>query len=212
MSGQAGTVLDGGTPESASATPERHPHALRRGRLRVAGDHPQVVRERVHPRERPAPVVDRRASRRYRRGSLVEHRHPVRSRVVGSLARRAAGAQRVIGRERVRRAVADERVLVRCTGSAREDNRVVGRPVAEAAALDEVDADQVGPRDAGFRARPPAAACERDRPEETGDERSPGHDDEQSPHSDPPFPYGRRQPSESAIPALRFLVQSVTRP
>ena len=62
-------------------------------------------------------------------------------------ARRPARAQRAEVRERARRPVADERVLVRRARLAREDDRVVRRLVREAAVLDEVDADEVGARD-----------------------------------------------------------------
>ena len=65
----------------------------------------------------------------------------------GLHARRSARAQRAVARERVRRAVADERVLVRGAWLARVHDRVVGRLVRVAAVLDEVDADESGPRD-----------------------------------------------------------------
>ena len=80
------------------------------------------------------------------------------------MAGRAAGEQRLQRRGRVRPRVADERVVVRGTGLAEEDDRVVGRAMAERARRDEVDAAE--PRDA--RASLPVVAGERGRDEQHG--------------------------------------------
>ena len=143
VSGQVGTVAERSSPDRETAAPRRHAHPLRARRGCVARDHAQVVRERAHLGERPAPVVDGRALREDRRRALVERRHPVRGRVVGAHARRCARAQRAEVGERARRAVPDERVLMRRTRLAGEDDRVVRRLVREAAVLDEVDADEI---------------------------------------------------------------------
>ena len=151
-----------------TAVPVRDPEVLRARRLGVAGDHAQVVRERVHRGGRAAAVVDGRARRQDLRRALVERGDPVRRRVGPLHARGGARPERSERREGVRRRVAGERVLMRETRLARIDDRVVRGLMAVAAALDEIDALEIG-----AQSRCPAhlrlPARERGWPEDGGD-------------------------------------------
>ena len=84
--------------------------------------------------------VDLGMIRRYRHAVHEERRRPVRGGVPRPHARRAAREQRVERRGGGRARVSDERMVVGRTGLAEEDERVVGRPVAERARADEVHA------------------------------------------------------------------------
>jgi hypothetical protein len=69
-------------------------------------------------------------------------------------------------------------VVVRRAGLAREHDRVVGRAVAQAAVLDEVDAAEIAPRDARLAVLPRLARESRGA-EERGEERhDPRHEDQ----------------------------------
>ena len=187
-----------------AAVPVRDPEVLRARRLRVARDHAQVVRERVHRGGRAAAVVDGRAHGQDLRRALVERGNPVRRRVGPLHARGGARPERPERREGVRRRVAGERVLMREARLARIDDRVVRGLVAVAAALDEVDALEIGAQHvSAAQLRLPAR--ERGRPEDGGDgERDcAGGDQNDSLHDDSLLRL--RLPDESSHRAVGFL-------
>ena len=121
-----------------AAVPVGHLQALRPPGARVAPDHAQSGRERPDRARREAAVVDRRSERLHRLVVQEERRRPVGGGVGLRPAGRPVCPERRERRERVRRDVADERVVVRQPGLPGEDDRVVPRAVAEAADADEI--------------------------------------------------------------------------
>ena len=170
-----------------AAVPERDLPALRRGRLRVAGDHLEAGRRRGDPLEGLPPVVDRRPRRRDGVSVDVQRRHPVRRRLRRAAACRPAAEQRVGRRERVRRPVAHEAVVVGRARRVHEHDRVVGVAMAERAVADEVHALQSPQHGRAVRLAHLARLLLRD-----GGGRERGHsaaasaDHERDPHPEPP--------------------------
>ncbi len=135
------------------AVPVGDAERLRRDGVRVAGDDAQAGREGADRGGGEAAVVDDRAERQHRPAVRVEGRRPVRGGVGPRLTRPRGGAERRERREGVRRAVADEGVVVREPRLAREDDRVVGRMVAVGAGADEGGGGTGGTDTPGLRGR-----------------------------------------------------------
>ncbi len=125
-----------------AARPANASQRLGPRRAHVAGQHLQPVRVGLHGPGVAAeggPVVRLDAERRQRGVAAVQGRHPVGGGVLGGPAGGVVGpVQRGGGRPGVGAGVAEEVMAVGGTRPAGEDDRVVGRPVAEGALDDEV--------------------------------------------------------------------------
>ena len=157
--GHVGTACRAVDTARDAAAPERHAHSLWARRGGVAGDHAQVVRERAHLGERPAPVVDGRALRKHGRRSLVQRRHPVGGRVVWSACTSSRRSEAIPKWEKAF-VVRFPTNVCWCDAPGLPGKTIgsSGALVAEAAVLDEVHADEVE-RAISRSARRPASAC-----------------------------------------------------
>ncbi len=165
------------------------------------------ARRRGDPGEGLPPVVDRGTGRGHGVTVDIERRHPVRRGLGRASARRPAAEQRVGRRERVRRPVAHEAVVVGCAGRVHEHDRVVGVAMAERAVADEVHALQSPQHGRAVRLAHLARLLLRDGGRRERGYRNYGESGhERDPHPEPP---SVRKHSASPFVACRYLPERV---